>query len=274
MSMKAILVEEGYSISIRRLCKVLQISRTAVYREPRKRRHYAMDIDLVHEIRIIIDTYPTYGLRRIVWRINLGRQQRVNRKAVHRILKLKGWQMHRRPKGMRPRIKSWVSATDVPNSRWSIDTTHLFTQQDGWVHMTAIIDCCDRSIVGYRISTSGKSDVAVAALEDAIAVRKPKPGLTLRSDNGLVFGSKCFTKEAKKSGIAQEYITPYMPEQNGLIERWFRTLKEECAWLHNFRNLDHTRAEIDKFVTQYNHERPHSSLGMLTPTQWLEKYAA
>ena len=65
--------------------------------------------------------------------------------------------------------------------------------------------------------------------------------LALRSDNGLVFSSKRFTNTVKAYGLTQEFITPYTPEQNGLIERFIRTIKEECIWQHHFENLAHAR---------------------------------
>lgn len=229
---------------------------------------------LTTEIRAIIDRYPHYGVRRITWRLNRERSQYVNWKAVYRIIKRKGWIMNKRPKGMRPRVQQWKSEVDRSNRRWAIDTSHFPTERDGWCHITALIDCCDRSIVGWRVSNSGKADVAVAALEDALIRRRPSWGLELRSDNGLVFGAKLFAQAASKAGIRQQFITPYSPEQNGMIERWFRTLKEECLWQKNFKSLHEARVAIHAFILEYNNNRPHKSLGMLSPTEWLDKYAA
>ena len=91
------------------------------------------------------------------------------------------------------------------------------------------------------LSRSGKACVAAAALEDGLRARGitcQRRGLTLRSDNGLVFGAKAFVAVARRYAIKQEYITPYSPEQNGMIERFFRSLKEECIWLHRFKDRD------------------------------------
>ena len=59
-----------------------------------------------------------------------------------------------------------------------------------------------------------------------------------------------------------------------MIERWFLTLKSECLWLQNFGTLVETREEIDQLVEKYNRKRPHRALGMLSPSQWMEKFAA
>jgi len=68
--------------------------------------------------------------------------------------------------------------------------------------------------------------------------------------------------------------SPYTPEQNGMIERFFKTLKEECVWLHRFRDRDHAFAEIAAWLDRYHAERPHSALGYLTPNEYREQLAA
>jgi len=64
-----------------------------------------------------------------------------------------------------------MSRVARPNVRWAIDATHVFCGQDGWCHLTAIIDCCDRTIVSWRLSRSGVARIAAAALEDALRDR-------------------------------------------------------------------------------------------------------
>lgn len=75
-------------------------------------------------------------------------------------------------------------------------------------------------------------------------------------------------------GLPQEFVTPYTPEQNGMIERFFRGLKEECVWLGNFCSFEEAKREIDRWISWYNEERPHQSLGYLSPKQCRLKQAA
>ncbi len=98
--------------------------------------------------------------------------------------------------------------------------------------------------------------------------------LTLRSDNGLVFGAKPFVDVVRRYGLEQEYITPYTPEQNGMIERFFGSLKAECVWLHRFRDRDHAFDVISRWIDRYHDERPHQALGYLTPSEYRERLAA
>ncbi len=90
----------------------------------------------------------------------------------------------------------------------------------------------------------------------------------LRSDNGKVFTSKRFMGRCKQYGLSQEFITPYTPQQNGMIERFFRSLKEECVWLHNFDGLKDAKEAICEWVAFYNKERPHQALGYLSPVEF------
>ena len=142
---------------------------------------------------------------------------------------------------------------------------------DGRCAFTAVIDCHDRTIVGWRLADSGKAIHAASALEEAIFKRKTeiqKGQLVIRSDNGLVFGSTVFRQIINHYGLKQEYITPYSPEQNGMIERFFRSMKEECVWLHTFNSRDAAFSVISAWIEQYNHSRPHSQLNYLSPGEF------
>ena len=89
-------------------------------------------------------------------------------------------------------------------------------------------------------------------------LRPVDPTPVLRSDNGLIFQSRRFRQACRDYRLSQEFITPYTPQHNGLIERFFRSLKEECVWQHQFwatlrRRSNGSMAGYD----WYNEERPH-----------------
>ena len=156
---------EGKAVSIAQLCRWFGVPRSTFYYRPPTTapRVLALDPALVATIRTIIEAEPAAGLRMITARVRRASPVPINRKKVHRILKINGWQVRQRPRGQRPRVAGWTSRTTEPNVRWAIDTTHLFCGGDGWCHLTAIIDCCDRTIVGWRLSRSGIAHVAAAA---------------------------------------------------------------------------------------------------------------
>ncbi|MCB1048237.1 MAG: transposase family protein [Calditrichaeota bacterium] len=97
-----------------------------------------------------------------------------------------------------------------------------------------LIDCDDREIIGCEIALRRRAKEAERAIEAACTLcfgtlRLAGKGPVLRSDNGLIFNERCFRSASIEYRLAQEFITPYTPQQNGMIERLFRSLKEECV---------------------------------------------
>ena len=134
------------------------------------------------------------------------------------------------------------------------------------------MDCHTREVLGWSLSKNGNAKSAVAALEDALLSRygivgKAEKGLQLRSDNGLVFTSKLYTQTVQQYGLSQEFIRPHTPQQNGMVERLIRTIKEQCIWMHNFASLREARLAIGHWIEYYNHKRPHQALKMKTPAE-------
>ena len=124
--------------------------------------------------------------------------------------------------------------------------------------------------MGWRLSSRGHAKTAEAALEEALIHRFGHLGRTtkpiiLRSDNGLVFTSKRYTNTVRSYGLTQEFITPYTPEQNGIVERFIKSLKEECVWQHRFESLSQAQSVIASWIRHYNTERPHQALGYKPP---------
>jgi len=89
----------------------------------------------------------------------------------------------------------------------------------------------------------------------------------LRSDNRLVFTSRIYTGPVRSYGLQQEFITPHCPQQNGMVERLIRTVKEQCVHRHRFENQRHAMRVVADWIQFYNHRRPHQALGMKTPAE-------
>ncbi len=98
-----------------------------------------------------------------------------------------------------------------------------------------------------------------------------KPFL-LRSDNDLVFTSRSFTALVRSYRLRQEFITPHCPQQNGMVERVIRTLKEQCVHRQRFETLQHANRVISDWIGFYNQRRPHQALGMKTPAQTYQSW--
>jgi len=265
--------------SERRVCRVLGVSRwkprPAAPAPPRTAR---VDEHLAELIRFLIARHATAGYR-LLWAL-LRREHGVvvSKRTVYRILKIKGWFVHQRQKTPRPRARGLVSRSARSNERWAMDLTHIACGEDGWAHLAAVIDCHDREIVGVEFALRGRAKEAERAVEEAClrrfgTLRPPGPTPTIRSDNGLIFQSRRFRAACKDYRLKQEFITPYTPEQNGMIERFFRTLKEECVWQHNFASFSDARREVLTWIDWYNSRRPHSALGYLSPAEFRAQYS-
>jgi putative transposase len=260
--------------SERRVCRVLSVPRSSMRTAPDERRlRRPLDAVLVKRIRELIARHPTFGYRKLWALLRYADGVVVNLKAVYRILKAKRWFVHQRQVTPRPRVQGRRSVAAASNQRWAMDLTHVYCGRDGWGHLAAIIDCCDREIVGWEFSLRGRAREAERALEEAClgrfgTLRPDCPTPLIRSDNGLIFTARRFRAACRDYRLRQEFITPYTPEQNGMIERFFRSLKEECVWQHNFAGFVEARAAIASWIRWYNERRPHQALGYLSPHQY------
>jgi putative transposase len=148
----------------------------------------------------------------------------------------------------------------------------VWAGKDGLTSLGLVIDCHTRELLGWHLSRSHKSKTAESALEHALIARygclgKVQTPFLLRSEYGLVFTSRSYTALIKSAGLQREFITPYTPEQNGMVERVIPTLKEQCVHRQRFETLQHASRAIGDWIGFYNHQRPHQALGMRTPAE-------
>jgi len=263
-------------VSERRVCRVLRVPRSAVRERANPSRVPVVDEVLAARLHRLIVAHPTFGYRRLWALLRFREGLRINRKAVYRVLAVKGWFVHQRWTTPRPRVQGKRSRAARSNERWAMDMTHVDCGADGWAHLAVVIDCHDREIVGHEFARRGRAKEAERALEEACIDRfgtlRPN-GATpvLRSDNGLIFQSRRFRAACRDYRLRQEFITPYTPEQNGVVERFFRSLKEECVWQHAFASFVEARRAVRRWIRWYNEGRPHQALGYLSPRQYRER---
>lgn len=259
------LTDEGIQLSMSKLCRWLGMPRrTAYYRSTKKAP--VVQERFAGPIKQMIEENPSFGYRTVAHLLDF------NKNTVQRIFQLKHWQVRKRPVGFRPRVQAKPSVAAAPNERWATDLCRIWAGRDGWAVLALVIDCCSRELLGWHLSRSGKSKTAEAALEQALITRYGTLGrvsqpFLLRSDNGLVFTSRSYTALVRGYGLRQEFITPHTPEQNRMVERVIRTLKEQCAHRHRFETLQHASRIIGDWISFYNHRRPHQALGMKTPAE-------
>ena len=276
--MKAVhhdLSQDGREVPWTKLCAVLGVPRSTAYYEPKERTaRRVIDPVLAARIKELIETQAAFGIRSVWSWLRFVEGHQINRKKVERIMRLKGWTLKARQAGQRPRVTASRSIAPAPNQRWATDIALVHCGVDGWCAFVPVVDCCTREVLGWELDYTARAKTAERALESALIARfgwlhGAPSGLALRHDNGLVFGSRLYSSTTRRYGLRQEYIAPYTPEQNGLCERFIRTLKEQCVWLHRFTDLRHARTVIANWIIQYNTIRPHQSLKYLSPNQYL-----
>jgi putative transposase len=252
--------------SVRRICRLLHVARSGLGSRRAKAGRSLQDCSKLEDmLQVLIREHPTYGYRRL-WALLRNRLGiRVNRKKIYRILKAKRWLVHQRAAS--------VSRTTKSDHRWAMDMTHVDCGRDGWAHLVGVIDCHDRELLGCEFALRGRAKEAERAIEEACiapfgTLRPSGETPVVRSDNGLIFQSRRFRAACRDYRLTQEFITPYTPEQNGIIERFFRSLKEECAWQHSFHSFAEAKAAIRHWIEWYNTGRPHQSLGYRSPREF------
>ncbi len=160
------------------------------------------------------------------------------------------WQ---RPAAPKPRVRRTKSIAHRQNERWAFDATHIDCGADGWGHVVAVIDGSDREIVGWEFALRGRANEAERALDMACLARfgtlRPQGEvLIIRSDTGLIFQRRRLGDACRLYRLPQECSTPYTPEQHGMIERWFRSRKEECVWQHQFHTFADANVAIGRWI--------------------------
>jgi transposase InsO family protein len=288
-------VEAGYAVSI--ACRALGYSRSSYYACRAASgipKRATVDEVLAAQIKVIIKENPEFGYRRIWAHLNKRLGISVGRNRVHRIVKLKGWQATaiKRPGQSKQqpteRKRHQVAnpkeriVTSEPNTRWATDATKVYVEEAGWMNLIPVIDCCSSRILSYVFAKRGRALEAVSALEDAVKARfgslEPVAAkLALRTDNGSIFLAKSFLASISHFGIAQEFTPYHCPSANGVIERWNKTFKEECAWCYSFKTVEEAERVIADWIRKYNHERMHSRLDYQSPVEFenvLQKNAA
>lgn len=163
--------------------------------------------------------------------------------------------------------------TTRPNEMWGTDATRFYTEQDGWCWFFGAVDHFSDDVVGWHVAKIGDRWAALEPLRQGVreifgGIRKEAArGVKVRCDWGPQYIADAWITEVKWLGMT---ITPsYVgePQCNGVAERFMRTLKEQCIYLHQFGSLEEAHRIIAEFIARYNHEWLIERLGHRTPAQ-------
>jgi len=258
---------DEHSVSQRRACNVLQVDRSSV----RYKSIRPDDAELRGAIRAVAAARRRFGYRRI--HIMLQRQGiHMNQKKLRRLYTEEKLQVRKR--GGRKRALGTRRPMVLPgraNERWSLDfVSDAFTDGRRF-RVLAIIDDYSRECLALVTDTS-LSGMRVTRELNQLLSRRGKPQ-TIVSDNGTELTSMAILKWCQETDIEWHYIAPGKPMQNGFIESFNGSFRDECLNETLFSSLAEARKQITAWKEDYNKHRPHSSLGNITPIEYAMKMA-
>lgn len=248
-----------FEISGRRACGLLGIAVSSFrYRSVRN------DEDLRDRLVELARDKPRYGYRRL--HVLLGREgEVVNHKRVWRVYREAGLSVKRRKRKRLVRVGRPLEPVTQINEEWAIDFASDALATGRAIRVLSVVDAFSRQCVALEADTSFASRRVTRVLDKAMnAYGWPK---RIRCDNGPELTSRLFLAWAVERRIELLHIQPGRPMQNGRIESFHGKLRDEFLNVNWFRNLFDARRKIALWRREYNEDRPHSSLGYLTPQQ-------
>jgi putative transposase len=256
-------VRENHLVSERRACRVLGFWRgTMRY----KTRRY-IDPQLMTDLRQVAAERPRFGHRRL--HVMLRRKGwMVNRKLVLRLVRENGLQVRRRQRkklAAVPRIP--MPQPTRPNEAWAMDFVFDGTAAGRTFRTLNVVDRFTRECLAIEVDTSIAGHRVVAVLALLVAMRG-KPA-SIRVDNGPEFISRALDAWAFAQGVSLVFIRPGKPVENSHIESFNGRLRDECLNQSWFTDLADAKEKIELWRKDYNVFRPHSSLGYLTPMEYI-----
>ena len=262
------MIDRQNKLPVTRQCKLLSLNRSTAYYQPK-----AVSEDDLKVMRRIDEMHlerPFYGSRRIQdWLV--AENHEINRKRVQRLMRLMGIMALYPNKGTsRPgkghKIYPYLLRglnIDRANQVYCTDITYI-PMAKGFVYLVAIMDWHSRKILSWRLSNTLATDFCVDALEEAIK-RYGKPEI-FNTDQGAQFTSEVFTDVLKEAQIKISMDGKGRWVDNVMIERFWRSLKQEEVYLKAYDSVNDARINIRKYIDFYNTQRKHQSLDK-TPDQ-------
>ena len=269
----------NYPVKI--LCRVMQVSRSAYYEWRHKGANIEELLLMWHVVRIFTKSRETYGARRVsealqAEGIPVGRSMAgtLMKKVEIEAQKKKQFKVTTDSKHSLPVAENLLDREfDVKETDtvWCGDITYLLTKE-GWMYLAVVIDLASRRIVGWSIAKRVKKQLVIDALRSAFIARRPAPGLLFHSDRGSQYASEAYRKQLKRYGMNQSMSRKGNCWDNAVVERFFKSLKEEQTNRFWYETRDELRKDVFDYIEMfYNRERLHSTLAYLSPVAFEQR---
>ena len=283
--------EHRQEFGVEPICRVLPIAPATYYEHHRRRLHPELrparakrDDELKAEIlRVYNENFSVYGAEKI-WRQLAREGITVARCTVERLMREMQLSGARRGRAFKVTTVVDESATrpldlverdfvaDAPNQLWVADITYVATWS-GFVYVALVIDVFSRAIVGWRVSASLKSDLALDALEQAIWARRPGESLIHHSDRGVQYLSIAYTERLAEAGIEPSVGSVGDSYDNALAETVNGLFKAEVIWRRGpWKGLESVEHALLEWVEWWNNRRILGPIGFVSPREFEEQY--
>ena len=266
---------------VRVLCTVLEVSRSGYYAwfdRPEPVR-MAEDAQLAVEIAAAHNrSRATYGSPRVHRELR-AKGWRVGRKRIERLMRDRGIQARRKKRFRRttdskhanpiaPNVLGREFEVKAANAVWVTDVTCVWTDE-GWVFLAAMLDLFARRVVGWAASATNDTELALAALGNALRDRNPGPGLVHHSDRGSPYASGDYRRALERRGIVASMSRKGDCWDNAVAESFFATIKAELIEHTVYATRDAAIASIADYIEHfYNPQRRHSYLDYISPIEF------
>jgi transposase InsO family protein len=263
-------IREHFHVSQRRVSRALDLPRSSLRYTP-----VARDIEaaLARRVEELAGTHPQFGYRRI-WALLVREGWSVNKKAVRRIWRLSGLKLagpRANPKPQRPHGQD-ANACHLRPSRgkdYICKCDFIFdrTSDGRTLKWLSLIDEYTRECLALE-ARRGMTAEEIRVIQAGVAAERGGPPHRVRSDNGPEFVAVVVRGWLEGTGSGALYVAPASPWQNGYAESFHSKFRDEFLDREEFESAPQARAWGALWKEEYNTERPHSSLGSLTPAEF------
>ncbi len=278
------------------ICRVLREAGLAIapstYYAARNRppsRRAASDAKHVAAINAVHETnYGVYGVRKVHAALNRD-GHRIARCTVHRLMRAQGLRGVSRAKGPRttitgrgpddrPDLLQRQFIASAPNRVWVADITYCRTFA-GWVYAAFVLDVYSRRVVGWQLSTSLRTDLALDALEMGLWTRdragQPTTGVIAHSDKGVQYVAIRYTQRLAEAGAVASVGSTGDSYDNAMAEAFNSIFKAELVRNRGpWKTIDDLEIAVAEYIDWYNHRRLHGQIGLVPPVEYETTYYA